>query len=125
MKKYLFIILGILTSIGGIALFRNPVFTLLASGIFIGIDSIMRGISWIIISSEKKKLGQNKSTFSLIYGVMLLVLGAIFMMRPVFAAKVFVFMVAMWLLMDGIMGLITISVHNGKWKILSIRLSIF
>ena len=124
MKRLLFILLGVLVSFGGMALFRNPVFTLVASGFMIGIESIMKGVSWLLISSEKKKLTNERSTIAIIYGVLSLILGTIFIMRPVFAAKVFVIMVAMWLLMDGIMGLLTISLHTGKWKSLSVILNI-
>ena len=70
MKRLLFILLGILVSFGGMALFRNPVFTLVASGFMIGIESIMKGISWLLISSEKKKLTNEKSIIAIIYGVL-------------------------------------------------------
>ena len=92
--NWISLLVGIVLIVGSIFAFMNPVATFLTLAIMLGIVAVVRGLMLIIAFFGVNDRTTVKVWFFLIVGILLTILGVIFLFRPAFAAVVFAIMVA-------------------------------
>jgi uncharacterized membrane protein HdeD (DUF308 family) len=109
------ILVGALLLVGGVFLFANPVRTLYVAGVLIGILAILRGILLITGHQKHAQLSRLRAQGRLILGIVLVVIGAVFLIRPAFASAAFLYIAAVWFILEAIHHF----VHMGRFRLLS------
>lgn len=107
--NWISLLVGIVLIVGSIFAFMNPVATFLTLAIMLGIVAVVRGLMLIIAFFRVNDRTTIKVWFFLIVGILLTILGIIFLFRPAFAAVVFAIMVAVWFIVDAVNNLINID----------------
>jgi len=100
------LLVGFVLIIGGIFSLSNPLATFLTLAIMLGIVVLVRGIMLIVVFFKLENRTGAKVFFALILGILLAITGVIFLFRPLFAANVFAFIIAIWFIVDAINNLI-------------------
>jgi len=100
------LLVGLVLIIGGIFSLSHPVATFLTLAIMLGIVVLVRGIMLIVAFFKLDDRTGAKVFFALILGVLLVITGVVFLFRPLFAANVFAFIIAIWFILDAIYNLI-------------------
>lgn len=107
--NWIALLVGIVLIVGSVFAFMNPVATFLTLAIMLGIVAVVRGLMLIVAFFRISERTTFKVWFFLIVGILLTILGVIFLFRPAFAAIVFAFMIAAWFIFDAINNLINID----------------
>ncbi|PZC51663.1 MULTISPECIES: HdeD family acid-resistance protein [unclassified Mesotoga] len=100
------LLVGFFLVIGGVFSFSHPLATFSTLAIMLGIVVLVRGIVLIVAFFKVENRTGAKVFFALVLGIFLVITGIIFLFRPLFAANVFAFIIAIWFIVDAINNLI-------------------
>ena len=102
---WLLLIAGIAYIILGFLVWNHPGETLLVAAIYIGIILLISGISQTVMAIRERD-GMEKWGLYLAFGLIDLVLGAIFLFNPIATAVAFTLVLGIWFLFRGIMEIV-------------------
>lgn len=104
--SWISLLMGIILIAGSISVFRKPTATFLILSTMLGIVAIIRGVI-LIIKHYREATSKGKLYLSL--GILLAVIGIVLSFRPAFAAYVFAYIIAIWLIADSIRNLVRVN----------------
>ncbi len=107
--NWISLLVGIILIIGSVFALKDPAATFLTLAIMLGITAIVRGLMLVITYYQIRNLTSFKLKFGLVIGILLIIVGIIFLFKPVFAANIFAYMVAIWFIADAINNLMSVS----------------
>lgn len=96
---------GVILIIGSVIAMSNPAATFLTLAIMLGVMAIIRGALLIYAYFRLKSLTTLKLKISLVWGILLAVIGIIFLLKPVFAMDIFAYVAAFWFILDALNNL--------------------
>ncbi|MBP8614252.1 MAG: DUF308 domain-containing protein [Firmicutes bacterium] len=123
MKKtdWMAVLGGIVMILLSILVLSHPGSTITTLAAIVGVVSIVRGIMFIVDYNSIKDLSHGRATFSLFMGILLIVLGGLFLVGPEFILNVFVYIAAIWFIAEAIQNLVA----TGAYKNVSNSLYVF
>lgn len=98
------IILGIILTITGIFVLKDPTNSFLAMSKILGVSSIVKGIMLIIMYFRIKEYFSISAGTTLVGGILLIIFGFIFINRPSVFAAIITYLVSIWFIMVSILG---------------------
>lgn len=104
-NKILVTLLGIGMILFGVFFLSRPLTTLLTIISYIAWAVMVRGVFFLYNSYKTYRSTQKLNKIELIYGIILVVLGIIFLANPVFTSTLVFYLVAFWFIFDGIIGI--------------------
>lgn len=114
MKKtdWMSIVGGIVMIILSILILSHPDSTIAVLAAIVGVVAIVRGIMFLIDYKNSRDLSHGRATLPLFWGILLIVLGALFMIGPEFLLNIFVYIAAIWFIAEAIQNLVAIRSHE-------------
>lgn len=107
--NWISLLVGIALIIGSIFALANPNGTFMVLTIMLGIVAIVRGLMLIFNYYRIKDLTSFKAKYNLVIGILLVIVGIVFLFKPNLASDVFGYILAVWFIVDGINNLIRSS----------------
>jgi len=104
-SNWVMLLAGALMVIFGIFALANPTATFLTLAVLLGIVSIIGGLMLIYTYYKNREVMTFSLRANLVLGVILLIVGIVFLARPDFAAKVFAFVIAVWFIFAAVLNL--------------------
>jgi len=98
-------LVGIALFIGGVLALTNAPATFLTLAISLGILAIVHGIMMVLTDYQIRERTSFRAKFTPCFGLLLGIVGIIFLFRPAFAANIFAYIVAAWFIVDAINNL--------------------
>lgn len=121
------ILLSIIFILLGIIILRNPGISILAASLYLGIGLIARGIFSAIAYFRFNDYTEGwRKYFPIVYGILLVILGILFLANPGFTVTFITYLIALWFILEGVLGIYFYSQLNitGGRKVLGIILSL-
>ena len=106
------ILLGILLVIAGFFMIAEPVESFLDMTLIIGICAIIKGIMLVVMYFRAKEHHQAIAVSSLLLGIVLVILGVIFIIKPIVFAAVVTYIISLWFMFTGIMGISSAKMYK-------------
>ena len=104
------LILGVLLIICSVFIFNKPVTAFVMLGYLIGIVAIAKGIHFIYLYFKIRGIVLFKANAFLVFGILLSLIGIIFIIKPMFANNVFAYILAIWFIYDSVNNFLSISI---------------
>lgn len=95
-------LVGVILVVGGIFALSNPDATYMTLAAILGIVIILCGIMLIASYYRLKEAFFVNDKVSLTLGIVLVIIGVFFLSRPVIAVSIFAYILAIWLILNGI-----------------------
>jgi len=123
MKKtdWMAVLVGIVMILLSILVLSHPGSTITTLAAIVGVVALVRGIMFLVDYNSVKVLSHGRATLSLFLGILLIVLGALFLIGPEFVLDVFVYIAAIWFIAEAIQNLVA----TGPYKNVSNSLYVF
>lgn len=121
------IVLGVLLTILGVLVIKDPQSSFLAMSKILGAASIIKGIMLIVMFFKIKEYFSIRAYSTLVGGILLIIFGVLFIYRPSVFAALITYLVSIWFIMVSILGF-NLSVYyksNKGLYILNIILNVF
>lgn len=103
------LILGILLIICSVFTFTKPTATFTVLGYIIGSAAILKGIHFIYLYFKNRDFMAFKANTFLVLGILLSIIGFIFILKPIFANNVFAYILAIWFIYDSVNNFFSIN----------------
>lgn len=104
------LILGVLLIVCSVFIFNRPVTAFVMLGYLIGIIAIVKGIHFIYLYFKTRNIILFKANAFLVLGILLSLVGIIFIIKPMFANNVFAYILAIWFIYDSVNNFLSISI---------------
>lgn len=104
------LILGVLLIVCSVFIFNRPVTAFVMLGYLIGIIAIVKGIHFIYLYFKTRNIILFKANAFLVLGILLSLLGIVFLAKPMFANSVFAYILAIWFIYDSVNNVLSISI---------------
>ncbi|MCE5256137.1 MAG: DUF308 domain-containing protein [Spirochaetaceae bacterium] len=101
------LLVGVILIIGGIFALANPEGTVLTLAGMLGIVAILQGLSLVVSYFRIKEHTGFKVKLNAVFGLILIVVGLVFLFRPASATAVFTYFMAAWFIVDAIRNLVS------------------
>ena len=107
------LIFGVLLIICSVFVFNKPITAFLILGYAVGIVAVLKGIQLIYLYFKTKDTVLFRANTFLVIGILLTILGIIFLFRPMFANGVFAYLLAFWFIYDSINNFLSMHILKG------------
>lgn len=101
---------GIILVIGSMFALSNPAATFLTLAVMLGVAAVARGIMLIAAYFRIKNLTSFRMKISLVWGILLAVIGVILLFKPASAVGLFAYVVAFWFIVDALSNLLNAGI---------------
>lgn len=103
------LLIGIILIVTSIFTFIKPVSTFLMLSYILGIVCMTKGIHFIYLYFKQRNEFKLRANTILVFGIILIVAGIIFVVKPIFANNIFTYLIAIWFIYDAIDNFISIG----------------
>lgn len=104
------LVLGILLIVCSVFTFTNPTATFTMLGYIIGAAAILKGIHFIYLYFKNRDFVAFKANTFLVLGILLCVVGFIFILKPMFANNVLAYILAIWFVYDSVNNFFSLNI---------------
>lgn len=104
------LILGVLLIVCSVFVFNRPVVAFIALGYLIGIAAIVKGVHFIYLYFKVKNIVLFKANTFLVFGILLSLIGIVFIIKPMFANSVFAYILAIWFIFDAVNNFLSLGI---------------
>ncbi|MSS78341.1 DUF308 domain-containing protein [Anaerococcus sp. AGMB00486] len=123
-NKILSILIGMGITLFGMFILSKPISTLLAIISLMAWAVLLRGCFFLYDSYANYKRENDINKVELLYGIILLLLGIIFLTNPSFTSSLVFYMVALWFIIDGVAGIYSALNQSNIMKYFNLVLGI-
>jgi len=99
------LVMGIVLIVGGIFALANPAATFNTLEIMLGVVAIIEGVAMIVSYLKIRKYTGIKAKIGSVFGLVLVILGLVFLFWPSAVAEIFNYFIAIWFITDAIRNL--------------------
>jgi len=103
---------GIVMILLSILVLTHPGSTISTLAAIVGIVAIVRGIMFFVDYNDTKDTSHGQATWYLFLGILLTVLGVLFLIGPEFILNIFVYIAAIWFIAEAIQNLVASSEYK-------------
>ncbi|MBC2575909.1 HdeD family acid-resistance protein [Peptostreptococcus canis] len=109
-KSYIDLLIGILLIIASVFTFIKPIGTFLILSYSIGALCLIKGLHFIYLYFNLKEYFKIRANTALVLGIVLIILGFIFVVKPLFANKIFAYIIAIWFIYDAMNNFLELNI---------------
>ena len=104
------LILGVLLIVCSVFIFNRPVTAFIFLGYLIGAVAIAKGLHFIYLYFKTRNFIIFKANTFLVLGILVIIAGIIFILKPMFANNVFAYILAIWFIYDSVNNFLSLSI---------------
>jgi uncharacterized membrane protein HdeD (DUF308 family) len=114
-RWWLVVLLGLISIAAGVLALAYPDVTLLALGIFFGVNLLLLGTLWVVLGVEEDS-GTGGKVLRIVVGFLALLAGMVCLVRPGASVLALLLAVAFWFVMIGVADLArAVAEPRGRW----------
>lgn len=103
------LLIGIFLVICSIFTFIRPITTFIVLAYIGGIVAIAKGVHLCYVYFKQREFKKVKSSVGLVIGVLLIILGIVFITKPMFVNRIFAYILAIWFIYDALKNYTSVS----------------
>lgn len=104
------LVLGVLLIVCSVFVFNKPLTAFAMLGYLIGIIAIAKGIHLIYLYFKIRNIVLFKANTFLVLGILLALIGVVFILKPMSANNVFAYILAIWFIYDSVNNFLSLSI---------------